>query len=266
MPLDYNGFNTRFNDIILNEDALQGRCSEAHAAAEALNSYTKLLTPTKNGFSPDPSSPEKSWKYWEAQAWAVLVCCNWELQERALKEFALLLSKKNPPVETTIRINELNGSLLEKHPLCLWGSDAQKTLIKTEFASFLPKSAETSPDTNPVEPPPANSEDTVQHALKHVTELQRSVQEYTQSKSEKTKKDIQETVGNLTCNKPILQPYISSSLLGLLDSLPSEISGDGPIGEETISRLTDLCTRLLKELNSLSGQEQSGASCSTEEK
>lgn len=266
--LAYSNLKKRFDDCLLNKSALQFLCDDCdndtvHMAEEALNGYVKLLNFSKSNLS-NYVSHTKLWQYWDAQDWAVLICCNWELQERVLKDF-VLLSEKGRSTTVPVSINELNGKLLERCPLCHWGSDAQKELIKTEFASFLPKSSGAYLDTNHAEPSDDESKNAGQIVLDQITLIQRSVQNYTRSKSERRKRGIQEKAENLTTTVSILRTHISFDLYGQLITLCGELSAGDSINEETVIKLGDLRTQLRKELG-LSGQQRVKVSHSTEEK
>ena len=141
--VDYSNLASRFGNCLLNRDTLLALTKHTHLGQmpETLNAYVGLLS-----FSSKTNtlSPNQEWQYWSAQDWAVLVCCNWEIQDCMIKSMQQASIKDF--ASTIPYINTLNSQLLKKPPLCNWRSNAQKAVVENSFAFFSQK---TPPTFNP---------------------------------------------------------------------------------------------------------------------
>lgn len=230
--LAYDSLEKRFGCGLLNKSSQKN--PRDNEVKEILKSYVRLLRACRQNLS-NNAPYTKLWQYWDAQDWAVLVCCNWEIQDRISKN-AAALSKG---------INALNDKLLEAHPLSCWGSDEQKNLIKNEFASFLSKDPEIRLDKHGEQHSNENMVSLVNNQFGTILSLvKRSI-----GKTPKQSRASLEAAANaLFATAGALRTYLNPELSRRLSEM-SETLLTAPFADEnTYYELNDLFAQVRKEL------------------
>lgn len=189
----------------------------------------------------DKRSLIKAWRYWDGQDWAVQFCCNWELQEYALKFLKELTGNQSEDEN----INELNTALLEKAPVCNVSREDWQQIITKEYSSpfrKVPAVTETGEDSLLQE----QQHDAIQSALGMVDQALSLIGQYVGVTSIDAEIAMRAVWGKLQDVAVVLAPYINSSLKKELDDICARINTELPVSSDTYHQLKLLRSRISK--------------------
>lgn len=236
--------------------------------------YHRYLSSRSNSL--EKNSLIKGWQYWIGQDWAVQFCCNWELQEYALKYLKEKEKEKKEKEEKekkekerkekeekkgeekeekkekedVVDVNELNEALLEKAPICGVNDDGKREILTKEYTIFFPQDNASSAINNITPPnidnritPPEKRLKDIQSALGLIDEASSIVGRYSGDSSE-AKASMQTAYDNLRNAAVALDPYIGASLRKKLYNICAQLSSEFPIGSDVSRQLGTLRTQV----------------------
>ena len=244
--------------------------------------YLKYLSGKVKGYDEQPLANVH--KYWYGQDWAVQFCCNWELQEYALKYLKEKEKEKKEKEEKekkekerkekeekkgeekeekkekedVVDVNKLNKGLLEKAPICSENDKDWLQIITEEYTSFFPQDNASSAITNITPPnndnsttPPEEERKAIQSSLDLIDDVRSIVGQYSGDSSSEAKAAMQTACDNLRNAAVALDLYIGESLRRRLYNICDQLSSESPIGSNVSRQLGTLRTQVKKLLNTV---------------
>lgn len=258
--LDYRKLEDRFEEGLFSPDTCKlflGSEVDPAMMHRIFHYYRRYLRKRNKGHNESRRMDNRNtntwsidiWQYWDRQDWAVQFCCNWELQEYALK----YLKKKQ---SAAVNVNELNEALLEKAPICGVNDDGKREILTKEYTIFFPQDNASSAINNITPPnidnritPPEKRLKDIQSALDLLDEASSIVGQYSEDSSSKAKTEIRTASVYLRIAMTTLTPYIRETMRRKLYNICDQLDSEFPIGSDVSRQLGTLHTQVKNLLN-----------------
>lgn len=244
--LDYRNLKKRFGKLLFDQEACTLFFDEEIKDRPNLCSIFQLYLSYLSDRNSNRNVPLGTmWRYWDGQDWAVQFCCNWELQEYALKCVGKFAVEKS----NTEKINELNEKLLKRTQICDVKDTAWLQFITKEYSSLVQgdvPSLETREDLLFQE----KRRDEIQSAIELINTIISFAGLCVNDTSPEAKETIHIVCGMLGDADVVLLPYLSAPLKKKFDAIRKQIYSDFPLSDDIYRQLKSLGTRIHKSLES----------------
>lgn len=182
----------------------------------------------------------RSWKYWVAQDWAVQFCCNWELQECALKQM------KEPVIHksSSIEMSSLNDKLLEKAPVCSVNDDDWRQIITKDYASFSLRDTAVFPAIREEIHSRQQQNEDIQTGFKLISDAYALASQCKGNSSSAAESSMCTVCNNLHDAVVVLKPYMNRNVAKRMEDICDRIHKEFPLSDESFHQLELLRNRV----------------------
>lgn len=245
--LGYDNLRNRFGDSLFTTEL----CKQFDKKeADLPQNYLTYLSKNKidKGGSSDKQALINAWKYWVAQDWAVQFCCNWELQECALKYPKELTS-------ASTSMNELNKALLEKAPVCELNTKGWRQIIADEYLSPILQDSSTSSDIKYDSCSQEQQCKNIQSVLDAINSAYVTAKPYIDSSSSNAKAAMNSVYNELQAVDKAFAIYLDDYTKKRLNALCTRASTESSISRDFFRKLELLRSHVKKLLKAASTPE-----------
>ena len=190
--------------------------------------------------TPDNQAFIKAWKYWVGQDWAVQFCCNWELQECALKQ----LKKPRISRRAFEDISVLNENLCKKVPVCSVNDDDWQQIITKEYASFALRDTAVLPAIRKELRLRQQQNEDIQTGFELISEACALANQYRGNSSPGAESAIHTVCSNLQNAVAALAPHMNRNALKRMEDICEQIRTEFPLSDESCHQLLLLRNRV----------------------